>query len=119
MTFVSTKTVTVMQLVSRWITGALRADPGVRARQRKSHRGAISLFLAHHVGQKITDKPGYAGIELGGPHPGPSSGVFRQCDRDVLHYTKLVFHGFSVNNPVRIPRLPRDPRRSGRFVPPR
>jgi hypothetical protein len=103
MTFVSTKTVTVMQLVSRWITGALRADPDGRAGQRKSHRGAISRFLAHHVDQKITDKPGYTGIELGGSHAGPSGGVFRQCDRDVLHYTKSMFHESSVNHRLRKP----------------
>src|SRR6185312_4266753 len=84
--------------VSRWIARARRTDLDGRASESKSHGRAVSLLLVHHVGQHVADKTGNAGIKICRTHSRPPGGVFGERNRDILHYTNLVLHGFRVNH---------------------
>jgi len=56
------------------------------------HGLRVTGFIFFHAFQHIAEYPGYTGIMLGSPDPGPPGNVIFKFDCDIFHSTILVLH---------------------------
>jgi hypothetical protein len=87
-----------MEVLSGRQTGAVRPEgPGLDGNELPPSL-VVGILGTHALADHLSYETGDARLLLRGFDPNPSGGILFEGDRDVLHDTKLVGHGFSVKD---------------------
>jgi len=81
----STKTGTFVELLPAWIWRSVLREAPDGAGEELLHRALVSLDLVHVPAEQLADQTRNARLASSGLEPGPSSSLFIERDRDVLH----------------------------------
>ena len=99
-TFVSTRTVAIMQLVPRGPTSPSPLRIARFDRQCPLHRAVVVVLLKFHRFNHFREPARDASVVFGSPHSQPQGEVFGKRDRHVSHCTRTVYDDSRLHLPV-------------------